>query len=52
MPYKDNNKKILYQRNYMRLKRLKLKQSYLKQGLLDPIVRPKLDADGNIIYDN
>ena len=35
-------KKTDYQRRYMRERRAKL-----KVGLLDPLVRPELDADGN-----
>lgn len=45
-----DEKKKLYQRNYMRMRRAKLKQLKLKDRLLDPIVRP-IDADGNVIYD-
>lgn len=48
-------KKKLYQRNYMRMKRAKLK-AVLKLGLVRPktltVVRPSVDADGNVIYDD
>lgn len=48
-------KKKSYQRNYMRMRRAKLKAiSKLNSGLVRPktsiLVRP-IDADGNVIYD-
>ena len=55
VPYKDIQKKTLYQRNYMReymrTKRTLLKQSKLNDTLLRPNVKTQLDADGNILYD-
>lgn len=48
MPYKDIRKKALYQRNYMRTRRAKLKQLKLNSGFVRPKtsmnVRP-IDAD-------
>jgi len=52
-----------YQREYMRRKRKALKDDMrsnnngastnlnLNDGLLDPAVRPQVDADGNVLYD-
>lgn len=51
MPYKDKYKDRTWHRNYMRTKRMLLK-SVSKNDFVTPSVTPKLDADGNIIYDN
>jgi len=44
-------KKVNYQREYMRLYRLKRKYPPITITSLDPSVRPEVDADGNIIYE-
>ena len=43
MPYKDKWRKRLYQKHYMRKKRL-MEKLGLKPG-------PKVDADGNVLYE-
>jgi hypothetical protein len=63
MPYKDIQKKTLYQRNYMRIRRAAIRatnhnttNSKLISGdvrpststMLDPV---EYDTDGNVLYD-
>ena len=63
MPYKDIQKKTLYQRNYMRMRRAAIREAMtnhnaasaelkLIDGIVRPPVRPQLDADGNVLYDD
>jgi len=52
MPYKDIQKKALYQRNYMRKRRanLKLNSTLVRPKTLTKL-DPKFDADGYRLYD-
>jgi hypothetical protein len=58
MPYKDIEKNRMWHRNHMRMIRLNkhVTNSVSKYDIVTPstlkLVTPKLDADGNIIYDN
>jgi hypothetical protein len=56
MPYKDIQKKTLYQRNYMRKRRALTKQLKLNSTLVRPSTSNVLDlveygVDGNVLYD-
>jgi len=67
MPYKDIQKKTLYQRNYMRMRRVAMREAIANHNVVSPnlklingVVRPstskvldpvEYDADGNVIYD-
>jgi hypothetical protein len=53
------DKKKLYQRNYMRMRRAAIGESNhnaasvkLIDGIVRPTVRPQVDADGNVLYDD
>jgi hypothetical protein len=59
MPYKSEEKNRIWHREHMRMKRLILKgfskqMLHTNSGVVTPstltIVRPQLDADGNVIY--
>ena len=48
MPYKDKVKDREWHRDVMRKRRAKLK---LEGSIVTPEVTPKVDADGNVIYE-